>query len=83
MADFQLEIPAEYNPLLGIRKTEEAIKNIKDNFEDSLARRLNLERVSAPRFVESNTGVLLKKSPHRRSSIKLLAKRNDEKMRKA
>lgn len=38
-------------------KTEIQIKAIKDFFEKSLADRLNLTRVSAPLFVEANTGI--------------------------
>ncbi len=38
-------------------ETERAIKTIKDVFEDALAKKLNLLRVSAPLFVEQSTGI--------------------------
>ncbi|HQJ06812.1 MAG TPA: aspartate--ammonia ligase, partial [Spirochaetota bacterium] len=50
-------IPKGYDPLLSIKETEEAIKEIKDFFEKSLAERLNLTRVSAPLFVLPETGL--------------------------
>lgn len=40
-----------YQPLLGVKETERAIKALKDFFE------LNLSRVTAPLFVESGTGI--------------------------
>lgn len=46
-----------YKPTLGIRETEVAIKVIKDYFEANLAKKLNLTRVSAPLFVNKNTGL--------------------------
>ena len=53
----QLIIPSNYDPILSVRKTEEAIKKIKDNFENGLAKALNLSRVSAPLFVKPDTGM--------------------------
>lgn len=47
----------DYKPTLGIRETEVAIKVIKDFFEASLAKRLNLTRVSAPLFVQKASGL--------------------------
>ncbi|MBO4541229.1 MAG: aspartate--ammonia ligase [Bacilli bacterium] len=38
-------------------QTEIAIKYLKDKFEDLLAKKLNLTRVSAPLFVEESTGL--------------------------
>lgn len=52
-----LIIPKDYTALLGIRETEKAIKIIKDTFQVSLAEDLNLERVSAPRFVVRGQGI--------------------------
>jgi aspartate--ammonia ligase len=40
-----------------LKETEEAIKLVKDYFEVELANQLNLQRVSAPLFVESGTGI--------------------------
>lgn len=50
-------IPENYQPYLDIRDTEAAIKFIKDYFEDLLAKELNLQRVSAPLFVLSQSGL--------------------------
>lgn len=49
--------PEGYKPLLGVRETERAIKEIKDFFQLSLATELNLTRVTAPLFVLSGTGI--------------------------
>ncbi|MBB6216870.1 aspartate--ammonia ligase [Anaerosolibacter carboniphilus] len=49
-------IPEGYKPVLGIRETEIAIKQLKDYFEAALAQELNLTRVSAPLFVQPETG---------------------------
>jgi len=46
-----------YQSVLSVRETEAAIKSIKDFFEKSLARELNLSRVSAPLFVRPETGI--------------------------
>ena len=48
---------AVYKPLLGVRETERAIKEIKDFFQLSLATELNLTRVTAPLFVLSGMGI--------------------------
>lgn len=50
-------LPEDYKPLLNIRQTEVAIKKVKDFFERDLAKQLNLTRVSAPLFVEENSGL--------------------------
>jgi aspartate--ammonia ligase len=52
-----LYIPENYDPKLDIRETQIAIKKIKDYFEQSLAEKLNLIRVSAPLFVLPESGV--------------------------
>lgn len=52
-----LTIPKDYDSPLTIRETEVAIKEIKDYFERSLARRLHLTRVSAPLFVRPESGL--------------------------
>jgi aspartate--ammonia ligase len=46
-----------YTPILGVRETERAIKEIKDFFQLSLATELNLTRVTAPLFVLAGTGL--------------------------
>jgi len=53
----QWTLPAGYQPKLGTRQVEAAIKDIKDFFEKSLAEALNLQRVTAPLFVRSGTGI--------------------------
>ena len=55
--NLKLLIPKDYQPKLSIRETEIAIKKIKDFFEDALAKELNLLRVSAPLFVQPETGL--------------------------
>lgn len=50
-------IPENYHPLFPVREIETAIKGIKDNFERNLADALNLQRVTAPLFLEKSTGM--------------------------
>lgn len=52
-----LEIPKDYINHLNLKETEEAIKLVKDYFEVELSNQLNLQRVSAPLFVASGTGI--------------------------
>ena len=52
-----LIIPKNYNPVLGLRDTEIAIKLVKDFFETELSRALNLTRVSAPIMVKPESGL--------------------------
>jgi len=52
-----LILPDGYRSPLDIRKTEIAIKLLKDYFEDRLAQELNLVRVSAPLFVTPESGL--------------------------
>ena len=52
-----LIIPEGYTSPLDIRETEIAIKYVKDYFERELANQLNLTRVSAPLFVEPQSGL--------------------------
>ncbi len=53
----KLTVPEGYKPLLNVRDTQRAIKIIRDTFEDELSSALNLERISAPLFVRSNSGL--------------------------
>ncbi len=46
-----------YRPTLDVLSTQQAIKFIKDSFEDDLAKTLCLHRVSAPLFVTSKSGL--------------------------
>lgn len=50
-------IPAGYKPLLGMYETQTAIGMIKKIFENKLCSSLNLKRVSAPLFVDPDTGL--------------------------
>lgn len=50
-------IPEGYKPSLDIKQTEKAIKQVKDFFQRELITQLNLHRVSAPLFVESDSGL--------------------------
>ena len=52
-----LFIPQGYRPTLALQAMESAIKDIKDFFEHNLAAALNLQRVTAPLFVRSGTGI--------------------------
>ncbi len=52
-----LILPPAYKPLLGVKETERAIKALKDFFELNLATELNLNRVTAPLFVQAGTGI--------------------------
>ena len=49
--------PEGYDTPLDLKETEKAIKLVKDYFQSALAKELNLQRVSAPRFVRKNTGI--------------------------
>lgn len=52
-----LIIPEKYDPRLSVRETQEAIKYIRDTFQKEFGREMNLERISAPLFVEKSTGL--------------------------
>ena len=53
----QTKIPEGYKSLLSIYDTQKAISLLKRLFEDRLGALLNLYRVSAPLFVEENSGL--------------------------
>jgi aspartate--ammonia ligase len=50
-------IPEGYKSEENLKATEINIKKIKDFFQDTLAKKLNLIRVSAPLFVDAKTGL--------------------------
>lgn len=52
-----LMIPEHYEPTLNLHDTQIAIKTVKDFFQNLLAERLNLLRVSAPLFVTPQSGL--------------------------
>jgi aspartate--ammonia ligase len=53
----KLIIPRGYRSVLSVYETQTAIGGIKKLFEDELSHALNLKRVSAPLFVEPQTGL--------------------------
>lgn len=53
----KLILPKDYAPRLTVRETQEAIKYIRDTFQKELGREMNLERISAPLFVEKSSGL--------------------------
>ncbi len=53
----QLIIPQDYQSALDLKQTEQAIKNIKDFFLQSLSTELRLRRVTAPLFVLRGLGM--------------------------
>lgn len=52
-----LVIPKQYESSLGIIETQQAIKDLKDFFENRLGEMLKLTRVSSPLFVLPETGM--------------------------
>lgn len=50
-------IPDGYKPRISTRETEKAIKFVKDAFQRNFIKNFGFERVSAPLFVKSGTGV--------------------------
>ena len=52
-----LILPKNYKALIDLKQTEQAIKQIKDFFQQSLASELRLRRVTAPLFVVAGTGI--------------------------
>ncbi len=52
-----LTIPMGYKPSLDLHDTQVAIKTVKDFFQQTLAQKLNLLRVSAPVFVDPASGL--------------------------
>lgn len=54
---YELKIPDGYKPKMTVRETEKAIKFVKDAFQRNFVKNFGFERVSAPLFVVSKTGV--------------------------
>jgi len=52
-----LIIPKSYDPKLSIKETQEAIRYIRETFQDEFGKQLNLSRLTAPMFVEKSTGL--------------------------
>lgn len=53
----QLIIPKDYDPKLSVRETQEAIRYIRETFQDEFGKQMNLSRLSAPMFVKKSTGL--------------------------
>ena len=53
----KLIIPENYDPVLDLRQTKEAIKYIRDTFQKEIGRALQLSRISAPLFVPKSSGL--------------------------
>lgn len=53
----QLFVPAGYSPALSVYETQAAIGQVKTIFAEKLSQALNLRRVSAPLFVDPQTGL--------------------------
>lgn len=52
-----LILPKKYKSPLDLKRTEKAIKLVKDTFQENLSAELKLRRVTAPLFVLKGTGV--------------------------
>jgi aspartate--ammonia ligase len=50
-------IPEHYTPVIDLKQTEQAIKLIKDTFQQGLSAELRLRRVTAPLFVLRGMGI--------------------------
>jgi aspartate--ammonia ligase len=53
----KLNLPKNYKSTLDLKQTEQAIKLVKDTFQDNLSAELKLRRVTAPLFVMKGTGI--------------------------
>ena len=54
---YSLIVPEGYKSKMSVRETEKAIKFVKDAFQRNLIKNFGFERISAPLFVKSKTGV--------------------------
>lgn len=57
MIRLDLIIPKDYDPKLSIRETQEAIRYIREIFQDEFGKEMGLNRVSAPMYVEKSSGI--------------------------
>lgn len=53
----KLTIPENYDPVLNVKETQEAIKYIRDTFQREFGNEMNLLRISAPLFVTKSSGL--------------------------
>lgn len=54
---YKLTIPEGYKSKMSVRETEKAIKFVKDAFQKNFVKNFGFERISAPLFVLSHSGV--------------------------
>lgn len=52
-----LIIPKSYDPKLSVKETQQAIRYIRETFQNEFGKELNLSRLSAPMFVDKDTGL--------------------------
>ncbi len=52
-----LQIPKNYDPVLDVRTTQEAIKYIRDTSQKEFGREMGLSRISAPLFLPKSSGL--------------------------
>lgn len=57
MIRLDLIIPKDYDPKLSILETQEAIRYIRETFQDEFGKEMGLNRVSAPMYVEKSSGI--------------------------
>lgn len=57
MIRLDLIIPKDYDPKLSICETQEAIRYIRETFQDEFGKEMGLNRVSAPMYVEKSSGI--------------------------
>ena len=57
MIRLDLIIPKDYDPKLSIRETQEAIRYIRETFQDEFGKEMGLNRVSAQMYVEKSSGI--------------------------
>ncbi|MEJ2258071.1 MAG: hypothetical protein P8X98_13955, partial [Woeseiaceae bacterium] len=50
-------LPKDYESLLDVRRTQQAIYDVKDYIEKGLAKELNLMMVQVPLIVEADSGM--------------------------
>ncbi len=53
----QIIKPKDYAPKLSTKETQQAIRYIRETFQDEFGKELNLSRISAPMFLEKDTGL--------------------------
>ena len=53
----KLILPDNYDPVLDLRQTQEAIKYIRDTFQKEIGKVLGVTRISAPLFLPKNSGL--------------------------